>query len=314
MNPKTLSAIILINIFLSNQLQAQQQVVRYLTHDFEKAARPEDIVYSLLLQWNGRLWQGIAIDESGNKRFIGSFEDSNANVREGPFIMYYPDGVKWVTGEYKEGLATDTWKRYSPEGDILTEINFKNGQQEGVAKWFYPDGVLMEMSYYLNGQLDSVFLRYHHNGQIAQRYVYQHDSIISRACFIESGAPANCDYYKKRFPVMTGPLQYNPRQYFQIRRSDWKRLPKSRIVLIFVIDFDGTLNYYGLYKIKDKMPVGQFQDYVFGVSSTLEPVINLDLIDEMKRRIYKLPKCIPAYQNNLAIPVLASIEINILDN
>lgn len=314
MNLKTLSAIILINTFLINELQAQPSLVRYLTSDFEKTERPEDRTFMLLLQWNGKLWQGIASDEFGNKRFVGSYKDSGACVKEGPFIIYYAGGVKWIAGEYKDDLATGTWKRYSPEGNVLTRIDFREGKFEGSFQKFYLDGVLMETSYYHNNQLDSVCMRYHHNGSLAQHYVYQHDSIISRACFLESGAVANCDDYKQRPPVLTGPLQYNPRRYFQVKRSDWKKLPDSHIILFFVINFDGALSYYGLYKVKRKIPAAQFLDYASGVFPMLEPVINLDLIDEMKRRIYELPKCIPAYQNNLAIPVLACMEINILDN
>lgn len=62
----------------------------------------------------------------------------------------------------REGL----FQRYSPEGVLLEEANYRAGALQGERKYFSPKGQLERIERYENGQLHGKFQSFYENGQL----------------------------------------------------------------------------------------------------------------------------------------------------
>ena len=81
-----------------------------------------------------------------------------------------------------------------------------------------------------------------------------------------------------------------------------------------VIDLDGRYYFYSLFKRKDgatgKLARNrQFWEMVRGLEPELEAVGSLRLREEIKERLEKLPKAMPAYEENIAIQSIRTFPI-----
>jgi antitoxin component YwqK of YwqJK toxin-antitoxin module len=62
---------------------------------------------------------------NGNIKTQYTYVDSIPN---GPYIGYYEDGRKWSEGQYMNGKLTDTFKVYTPKGDLAYEKFYSEGK------------------------------------------------------------------------------------------------------------------------------------------------------------------------------------------
>ncbi|TBW26794.1 toxin-antitoxin system YwqK family antitoxin [Gramella sp. KN1008] len=96
------------------------------------------------------------------------------NELDGEFKSYFKIGEKYpeIQGNYINGKADGKAYEYFENGDVYTEMNFKNDLKNGVEKSFYRNGnVYKEMSY-RNGELQGKFTEYHLNGVLSQEGYY----------------------------------------------------------------------------------------------------------------------------------------------
>ncbi len=98
---------------------------------------------------------------------------------------YYPNGQKSIEYKYYRGwleevtnydldgkaIATDIfvkgqgkYRLLYPDGKLMAETNYKNGEFEGIFKSYYFDGTPERVCYYKAGMLDSNYVYYQHGG------------------------------------------------------------------------------------------------------------------------------------------------------
>lgn len=87
--------------------------------------------------------------------FFGKFRDIKANdtlsmiaegafskkgLKEGPFIIHYPDGRLQAQGNFTEDKFDGPWVFYYPNGNLRLKGSFKNGKYTGYCEAYYEDG------------------------------------------------------------------------------------------------------------------------------------------------------------------------------
>ena len=98
--------------------------------------------------------------------------------------------------------------KYYPNGDIETEIPWKNGKWNGVQKKYYGNGQLAEETPYKNGKLNGTAKKYSGDGRIVSETIYKGDGIN----FVEK------DYYENGQLGTETPFQLDM-QYGQIHKN-----------------------------------------------------------------------------------------------
>lgn len=88
----------------------------------------------------GKIPDGIVVEtyEEGEIRNILIFQD---DVRNGPVLGLYKNGKIKVTGTYKDGHPIGVYKRYFESGNLMSEIEIKNGRHVS-EKEYFEDGRL----------------------------------------------------------------------------------------------------------------------------------------------------------------------------
>ena len=69
--------------------------------------------------------QKITYYSNGNIKTQYTYQDSILN---GPYIGYYENGQKWSEGTYKDGGLVDTFKVYTPKGDLAYHKYYLQGK------------------------------------------------------------------------------------------------------------------------------------------------------------------------------------------
>jgi antitoxin component YwqK of YwqJK toxin-antitoxin module len=68
------------------------------------------------------IWKYHYIDN--NKiRFVGNFKN---NEPDGIHKWYYPNGNIEIYGTYRMGKKNKDWKKYNPDGSLLTTYTYRN--------------------------------------------------------------------------------------------------------------------------------------------------------------------------------------------
>ena len=62
---------------------------------------------------------------------------------------------------------------YYEDGNLKSELNFKNNKKEGVEKYFYPSGILSEIINFKNDLVTGTHKLYHENGNIKRIKKYK---------------------------------------------------------------------------------------------------------------------------------------------
>ncbi|MFA4851990.1 MAG: hypothetical protein WC868_09575 [Bacteroidales bacterium] len=103
------------------------------------------------------------------------------DIKEGYTSYYYPDGKIRLTVNFIKGREQGMAREYSPEGTVITLLEYKNGylvDKEKVnryntdslkqGKWvsFYPNGKLQSEAYYMAGIKSGYFKEYSQDGNL----------------------------------------------------------------------------------------------------------------------------------------------------
>jgi antitoxin component YwqK of YwqJK toxin-antitoxin module len=160
---------------------------------------------------------------------------------------------------------------------------------------------------------DSLFKRYHPNGKLAAEILFSGGKLKKEVCYDETGYKRNCAAFRSRGATLPINFAHFYKEYFTFSRRDYK-VADSILYLQVVIDRDGGYYFFSLFKRSDgatgKLASNRsFWETLKGEAPKLEAVGSLQLRDDIKDRLMKLPKAIPAYEGNIAIPSLRVFEI-----
>lgn len=119
----------------------------------------------LLMLINGCKERAVTANQLKNRD--GIFYDLK---EEKPFTgiekNYYETGQLKSERVYAEGRLEGIWKRYSIDGLVCFEGNYRDGKLEGVRKTYYDTGELESERFYIDGKFNGVGNYYLKNGDI----------------------------------------------------------------------------------------------------------------------------------------------------
>ncbi|PKR79959.1 hypothetical protein CW751_12075 [Brumimicrobium salinarum] len=70
----------------------------------------------------------------------------------GPYMSYFPDGVKKEKGQYKNGVRDGVIEKYHPNGKIMIKERWKNRTKHGWWKTYDESGKELGRKYYYKGE------------------------------------------------------------------------------------------------------------------------------------------------------------------
>ena len=90
------------------------------------------------------------------------------------FVQFYSQKGKIETEGVLNGRErVGNWKYFYPNGEIMSEENYKNGKLEGEQLIYYPDGLVTEFAVYKNGLKHGVISKYSSEGILIEEITYK---------------------------------------------------------------------------------------------------------------------------------------------
>jgi len=100
-------------------------------------------------------------------------------VKHGYYVVYGPNGLKLIEGDYLDGKQDGEWTIYYESGLQQTVDHYKNGVQEGQHIGWYPNGKIATMGQYKNGKREGTWKRWDSDGFKNWEEVYKDDKKVS---------------------------------------------------------------------------------------------------------------------------------------
>lgn len=103
-------------------------------------------------------------------------------------IYYYKFSEKKFTGEFKgkyvgkikKGKKEGRWLEYRNNGNLWSEINYKNNKRHGISKSYEDNGNLKHKDNYKNGKRHGKQFYYYGNGEVMFTSIYKDGELISK--------------------------------------------------------------------------------------------------------------------------------------
>jgi antitoxin component YwqK of YwqJK toxin-antitoxin module len=98
------------------------------------------------------------------ERQIAKYSD-NHYVADGFYREYYPNGQKFVEGQYKAGHQDGDWTYWHENGTVNRKLTYKDGQPDGSWDVHRADGSLMATRSFKQGRRDGTWTIYDDTGK-----------------------------------------------------------------------------------------------------------------------------------------------------
>jgi len=99
-------------------------------------------------------------------------------VREGDFIVYYPNKNVQIIGKLSNNKNVGEWKYYNSNGTIESVGNFLDDKPSGTWIWYYPNGKVAEEGKFTDGKRDGDWKSYDSLGALKILRKYKMDKMI----------------------------------------------------------------------------------------------------------------------------------------
>jgi len=113
------------------------------------------------------------------------------------FVQFYTIAGKIETeGVLKGRERVGSWKYFYPNGDLMSEENYKKGKLDGEQLIYYPDGKVTESAIYKNGLKEGVISKYSSKGILIEEIAYKEGTPNGLAKYFElKGGLKETGYY-----------------------------------------------------------------------------------------------------------------------
>lgn len=102
-------------------------------------------------------------------------EQPEKKNKEGLVVNYRPDGEILSEVNYKEKKKDGLAKSFYKDGTLHQEIHYKDGLKEGIANTYYANGNLFRSSTYKEGKLEGIQKKFRENGELMAEIPYKND-------------------------------------------------------------------------------------------------------------------------------------------
>ena len=99
-------------------------------------------------------------------------------LREGDFIVYFPNDTIQMIGKIKNNKNSGEWKYYYPNGALETSGFFEDDLPNGKWTWYNEKGRVLEEGNLLNGNRDGKWNSYDSTGRLNIVRIYKDNNII----------------------------------------------------------------------------------------------------------------------------------------
>mgnify|MGYP003492890280 CR=1 FL=1 len=99
-------------------------------------------------------------------------------IREGDFIIYFPNDKKQMEGKMKNNKNNGLWKYYYPDGSLQTSGFYNQDVPDSIWVWYYNNGKVSEEGEYKNGVRDGEWKSYDSIGRLGIVRFYKNDKLI----------------------------------------------------------------------------------------------------------------------------------------
>ena len=99
-------------------------------------------------------------------------------VKEGDFIIYYPNNKIQMIGKTSNNLNVGEWKYYYIDGALESIGNYVEDKPSDLWKWYYPNGKIAEEGNFIEGKRDGEWKSYDTTGTLKFVRMYKLDSLV----------------------------------------------------------------------------------------------------------------------------------------
>jgi antitoxin component YwqK of YwqJK toxin-antitoxin module len=109
------------------------------------------------------------LDRHGHASALVSLRDG---VKDGPVILYWPNGTVRVEGQYIDDHRSGWWRSYHPGGSSRSLTHYVHGSKDGPRIYWDSLGRPMRAEVFASGVPNGPFYRFFPNGRLAQHSNY----------------------------------------------------------------------------------------------------------------------------------------------
>jgi len=89
--------------------------------------------------------------------------------------------------EYQDQPFTGVARSYSPEGVLVSEIEYVDGLQDGVARYWYPSGEILGEEHFRRNGRTGVSREWYRDGRLKRETVFEHSIRVREKEWDEEG-------------------------------------------------------------------------------------------------------------------------------
>jgi len=99
-------------------------------------------------------------------------------LKNGDFIIYYPDGKIQMIGRIKQNKNTGLWKYYYSNGALESEGYFNNDIPDSVWTWYNKNGKVLQSGNFVDGKRNGEWKGYDSVGNLISLKSYINDKLV----------------------------------------------------------------------------------------------------------------------------------------
>ena len=169
---------------------------------------------------NGQLAAVGAYKNEKPLGFFAEYQKDGTLICEKTYARLDTKGVKWdriTRDKIEQTVYEGKYKVYSPNGNILVDLFYKNGYLDGVQKkYFWNSRQLMYEGNYKNGKKVGVHVYYTAEGKIQESYDYSVKGKLTEKMYYFSGKPQKVFFYDNGELVKT--ISYDEKDAYKKSR------------------------------------------------------------------------------------------------
>ncbi|HUA35120.1 MAG TPA: toxin-antitoxin system YwqK family antitoxin [Candidatus Binataceae bacterium] len=100
-------------------------------------------------------------------------------VKDGPFLLYRPDGSLMMLGSYHDGKQDGEWTLWHDNGQKASIDHYKDGVQDGEHIGWYDNGKISAKGQYKDGKREGTWKRWDPDGYRNWEEHYKDDQKVS---------------------------------------------------------------------------------------------------------------------------------------
>jgi antitoxin component YwqK of YwqJK toxin-antitoxin module len=87
-----------------------------------------------------------------------------------PFLGFSQSEITCYEGNNNTVVKIEYWDN----GEILSQVHYKDGVRDGSCRYYFKNGVMMAEGFYLKGKMSGYWHSFYENGQLKEKGKYDH--------------------------------------------------------------------------------------------------------------------------------------------